>query len=182
VILRGLVARAVTPAPRRSHRRPTNRWIALDADARAAGGPEPVFEPGLARDRTVPRLAVAIDASGSIDAARLALFAAQVAGIGRRTGAEVHVLVFDDGLRAQVRMQGRHWEREITGIGFSRGGGTSFVEVMEAAARLDPAMIVVLTDLDGTFGPPPGRVPVLWAVPEEPPAPPPYGRVLSLAR
>jgi predicted metal-dependent peptidase len=182
VILRGLIARAVTPAPRRSHRRPTSRWLALDSDARTAGGPEPVFEPGLARDRMVPRLAVAIDASGSIDAARLALFAAQVAGIGRRTGAEVHVLVFDDGLRAQVRLQGQHWEREITGTAFSRGGGTSFVEVMEAAARLGPAMIVVLTDLDGDFGPPPGRIPVLWAVPEDPAAPPPFGRVLSLAR
>jgi predicted metal-dependent peptidase len=182
VVLRGLVARAVTPAPRRSHRRPTNRWIALDADARATGGPEPVFEPGLARDRMIPRVAVAIDASGSIDAARLALFAAQVAGIGRRTGAEVHVLVFDDGLRAQTRMQGSHWEAEITRIAFARGGGTSFVEVLAAAARLDPAIVVVLTDLDGEFGPPPGRVPVIWAVPEEPATRPPFGRVLSLAR
>jgi predicted metal-dependent peptidase len=182
VILRGLIARAVTPAPRCSHRRPTNRWIALDSAARAEGRPEPVFEPGLARDRTVPRIAVAVDASGSIDDARLALFAAQVAGIGRRTGAEVHVLVFDDGLRSQTRMQGPNWEAEITRIAFARGGGTSFVEVLAAATRLEPAMIVVLTDLDGDFGPPPGRIPVLWAVPEDPAAPPPFGRVLSLAR
>lgn len=183
VVLRGLVTRAVTQGPRRSHARPTRRWIALDDEARREGAPEPAFEPAQLRERAAARIAVGVDASGSVDAALLALFAAQVAGIGRRTGAEVHVLVFDETVRSKTRMRGANWEREITGIAFARDGGTSFVEVVAEAARLEPAAIVILTDLDGPFGPPPSRIPVIWAVPG--PAPrggPPFGRVLSLAR
>lgn len=183
VVLRGLVTKAVTQAPRLSHARPTRRWIALDDAARRQGAAEPAFEPAHLRERAAPRIAVGVDCSGSVDAPLLALFAAQVAGIGRRTGAEVHVLVFDEAVRTQRRMQGGNWEREITAIDFARGGGTSFVEVMEAAARLEPATIVMLTDLDGPVGPRPARIPVIWAVPGGAPRQaPPFGRVLSLAR
>jgi predicted metal-dependent peptidase len=154
----------------------------MESAARARGSAEPVFEPGIVRDVTVPKVAVAIDASGSIDEGRLALFAAQVAGIGRRTGAEVHVLVFDEAVRSQTRMRGACWEEEITRIAFARGGGTSFVGVIEAAARLEPSVIVVLTDLEGPLGDPPGKVPVIWAVPETPREAPPFGKVVSLGR
>lgn len=182
-VLRALVETAVIQVPRRAPSRPSRRWIAMEAAARATGAPAPAFEPAIARERSAPRLAVCIDASGSVDDAVLALFAAQVAGIGRRTGAEVHVLVFDEAVRAHVRMGGANWEREITGVAFAREGGTSFVAALAEAARLAPAAIVVLTDLDGPFGPPPGRVPVIWAVPEAAPRrTPPFGRVLSLAR
>jgi predicted metal-dependent peptidase len=180
--LRGLVARAVIEHPRRSFARPTRRGIALDDAARRGGEAEPAFEPAALPRRAAPRVAVGVDASASVDETLLALFAAQLAGIGRRAGAEVHVLVFDEAVRSRARMRGADWEREIAGVAFARGGGTSFVEVLAEAARLDPAAIVILTDLDGPFGPPP-RVPVIWAVPDADRAPPPpFGRVLSLAR
>ncbi|MEX5727328.1 putative metal-dependent peptidase [Rhodovulum iodosum] len=182
VVLRGLLARAVQHDPRRTYQRPTRRWIALEGAARAAGGAVPVYEPGTVHRRDAPKIAVGIDSSASIDKARLALFAAQVAGIGRRTGAEVHVLVFDTIVHAHELMTGADWESRILDIAFSREGGTSFVEVIDHAARLAPSAIVILTDLEGVFGPKPGRVPVIWAVPGEVPSAPPFGRVLALDR
>ena len=175
-VLRRLVTKAVTELPRRSWRRPTGRWLALDA----AGEALP-FEPSLARNARVPRVAVGIDSSSSVDETRLALFAAQVAGIARRTGAETHVLVFDEIVQERRVMRGGSWDRAVTGLAFSRDGGTDFAPVLAEADRLDPAVIVMLTDLDAPLPDRP-RAPVIWAVPEEPRAPPPWGRVVSLAR
>ncbi len=183
VTLRGLVTKALIDASHPAWNRPARRWIARDAEARQHGGATPGFQPATQRSVEVPRIAVCIDSSGSVDTARLGLFAAQIAGIGRRTGAEIHVLVFDDGLRSRSRMQGNHWESEIARIAFARDGGTSFVEVIDEAVRLDPSAIVVLTDLDGPFGPAPRCVPVIWAVPDGSPArKPPFGRVIGLER
>jgi hypothetical protein len=116
-----------------------------------------------------------------VDATRLALFAAQVAGIARRTGAETHVLVFDEGVRERRVMKAGSWERAVTGLAFTRDGGTSFAEVMAEADRIDPAVIVMLTDLDAELPARP-RAPVIWAVPEEVRQAPAWGRVVSLAR
>ena len=183
VTLRGLVTKALIDAPHPAWNRPARRWIARDADARLRGSAAPAFQPGTQRSIAVPRIAVCIDSSGSIDRTRLGLFAAQIAGIGRRTGAEVRVLVFDEGLRSSRRMQGGHWESEIARIPFCRDGGTSFVDVINEAAALDPSAIVVLTDLDGPFGPAPRRIPVIWAVPDGIPVQkPPFGRVIGLER
>ena len=175
-VLRRLLTKAVTELPRRSFRRPTGRWLALDA----AGEALP-FEPSAARNARAPRVAVAIDTSSSVDATRLGLFAAQVAGIARRTGAETHVLVFDETVRERRVMKAGTWDRAVTGLSFSRDGGTDFAPVMAEADRLDPAVIVMLTDLDAPLPDRP-KAPVIWAVPEEPRATPPWGRVLSLAR
>jgi hypothetical protein len=175
-VLRRLVTKAVTELPRRSFRRPTGRWLALDAAGQAVP-----FEPSSAREARAPRVAVGIDSSSSVDAARLALFAAQVAGIARRTGAETHVLVFDEGVRERRVMKAGSWERAVTGLAFTRDGGTSFAEVMAEADRIDPAVIVMLTDLDAELPARP-RAPVIWAVPEEVRQAPAWGRVVSLAR
>ena len=175
-LLRSLVTKAVTEAPRRSWRRPTGRWLALDTSGETAP-----FEPITVRDARAPRIAVALDSSGSIDDARLSLFAAQVAGIARRTGAETHVLVFDDGVRAHKVMRAGTWERAISSLDISRDGGTDYAEVMRAADALDPAVIVVLTDLEAEVPPKP-NAPVIWAVPDDDPPAPPYGHRISLSR
>jgi predicted metal-dependent peptidase len=175
-VLRRLVTKAVTELPRQSFRRPTGRWLALDA----AGEALP-FEPSTARTARAPRIAVGIDSSSSVDVTRLGLFAAQVAGIARRTGAETHVLVFDDAVRERRVMRAGGWERRVTDLAFSRDGGTDFAPVLAEADRLDPAVIVMLTDLDAPLPDRP-RAPVIWAVPEEPKVAPAWGRVVSLAR
>jgi len=180
VHLRGLIERAVSEGPRRDAGRPARRWLAADSAARGLGQPTPPFEPGWQRRRVAPRIAVALDCSGSIDDARLALFAAEVAGVARRTGAEIAVLPFDTEVRATLRPRAGEAAQAIRQAAFARGGGTDFAPVLEAAVALDPAIIVVLTDLDGKAGKPP-RVPVLWAVPADTAPKPPFGRVLCLS-
>ncbi|TCP38978.1 DUF2201 family putative metallopeptidase [Rhodovulum marinum] len=184
VVLRGLVSRAVMQNPRPQGTRPARRWLARDADARQRGAPDPAFEPGMLRDQDIPRIVVGVDSSGSVDGTLLAKFAAELAAIAKRTGAETHVLVFDQQVRGRAVMGGAAWEKRITDILFSRDGGTSFIQVMDEALALDPSAVVILTDLEGPFGPmPPKGLPVIWAVPGEPPsAGAPFGRVLSLAR
>jgi hypothetical protein len=180
--LRALVTRAVTDGPQPAHLRPSNRWLAREAAARDEGRPTPAFDPALVRRRAIPRIAVGIDVSGSIDAPRLARFAGEIAGIGARTGAEVHVIAFDDAVRGHARMTGRDWPGEVARLGFTGGGGTSFEGVVAEAEALSPSILVILTDLDGAFGPAPRRLPVVWAVPDAAAAPrPPFGRVVDLS-
>lgn len=179
--LRRLLALATSSAPRVSHRRPRRGWIAAEAEARRRGGPRPVFEPGTARDGRRPRIVVGVDSSGSVADDQLALFAAEVAGVARRTGAETHALLFDDEVYARIEVAEGDLRGALDGAEVRRGGGTAFVDVIEKAAALDPSIIVVLTDLDGAFGPPPRRR-VVWATPLPTWAAPPFGEVLSLAR
>lgn len=177
--LRALAARALAAHPTPTWQRPTGRWLALDGDARRRGTVGPPFEPGQRRMRPVPRLALLLDTSSSVDGTTLALFAAQVAGIGRRVGGEVHLIVFDDGVRRQERMQGADWPSALARMPFSRGGGTDYAEAFERAAALTPSALVVLTDLGAPLPPEP-RVPVIWGVPKAVRGTPGYGQVVRL--
>lgn len=62
------------------------------------------------------------------------------------------------------------------------GGGTSHVPVFEWIAEqgIDPACLVCLTDLYTAFPPAPPHYPVLWAVLNGPPTPPPFGMRVDL--
>ena len=179
VVLRRLLAAAVraerSPAPTR----PSRRWIAAAGLAAAAGGRTPGFEPGTRPWTGIPRIAVALDASGSVDDARLALFWAEVTGIARRAGAEVRLIVFDDAIRvSETYGPGR---APAAPPDMPRGGGTAFRPPIEAALAAGAAALVVLTDLDGDVGAEPGGLRVIWAVPDGTRAAPPWGRMVSLA-
>lgn len=181
VHLRRLLAKAVAEAPRLSYRRPRSGWIAAEAEARLSGGPTPVFEPGQARNRKRPRIVVGLDSSGSISDVVLSLFAAEVAGIARRSGAETHLLCFDETVYDHTVLKPGQCEAALTSADIRRDGGTSFRDVMDEAQKLDPSIVVILTDLEGPFGPPP-RFDVVWATPRAFWSVPPFGKVLSLAR
>ncbi len=177
--LRRLVTRAVSDGPRQSYRRPASRWIAMEAEARRNGRPQPVFQPGRARDARRARVAIGLDTSSSVDDLTLALFAAEAAGIARRTGAETLVLGFDETVHTEVAMGPGRWETAITGAEMRRDGGTDFRPLIARAAELAPSILVILSDLDGPTGPPP-RVPVIWAVPGGHDVTPPFGRLVRL--
>jgi predicted metal-dependent peptidase len=181
VHLRRLLARAVSETPRLSHRRPRAGWIAAEAEARRSGGPAPVFEPGLARNRKRARIVVGLDSSGSVGDAVLSLFAAEVAGVARRSCAETHLLCFDDTVYQHAVLEPAQCESALTSVEFRREGGTSFENVMDEARRIEPSIAVILTDLDGPFGPRP-PFDVVWATPNPVWPTPPFGKVLSLAR
>jgi hypothetical protein len=180
--LRRLLLRATLDMPSPSHRRPSGRWLASEALARAGGTPVPVFQPGVTRSRPAPRLVIGLDCSTSIDEARLALFMAEITGIARRMAAECHVMSFDTEVRHTLRLDTHRAMAQITALDLPQGGGTDFAPLVARAKRMAPSALIVLTDLDGPTGPDP-RFPVIWAVPDADPSPTaPFGRVLSLAR
>nr|WP_255569799.1 VWA-like domain-containing protein [Actibacterium sp. 188UL27-1] len=147
------------------------------------GGPQPIYEPGTRATRDAPRVAVGIDMSSSVDDALLARFAAEIRNITARYRAETHILPFDDVVLDRIRvLPGAVWTVDLMPTDIARGGGTSFIDVIETAAQLEASIAVVLTDLDGPSGPKPRTMPVLWAVPQDPVPPCPFGRVVSLAR
>ena len=178
VQLRGLLAKAVSDTPRVSHRRPANQWIAMAAHAHQTGTPEPVFQPGRVKDATRPRVVVGLDTSSSITATILALFMSELEGVSRRSGAEVHVLAFDEEVHEARRIDANGW-RGLRDTPLRTGGGTAYAPVIAAATRLKPSILVMLTDLDAPFGPAP-PYPVLWAVPGRGVVEVPFGRVLRI--
>lgn len=179
--LRRLLARAVTPDPRQSYRRPRSAWIARDAEAVTSGTPRPAFEPADTRQSVRPRLVIGIDTSGSVTPDVLAIFAGEVIGITRKTGAETHILCFDEEVYAHQTLTDTDPHGLFQSLRFRRDGGTSFIDLMAQASRLQPSAIVVLTDTLGTFGPAPDTR-VIWASPQPVHQPPPFGEVLDLSR
>ncbi len=176
--LRRHLARALLPHPYPSHRRPARRWIAAEDAARRTQTPAPPFEPGLSRATPAPRIALALDMSGSVDDTRLGLFLAEVQGIARRVMAEVWLIPFDDAADTPIRL---YPARLTLPPDLRRGGGTAFGPAITMATRLNPSIAVILTDLDGDPGPAP-RFPVLWTVPDDTGLiAPPFGHVLSMA-
>lgn len=177
VHLRGLLARALTERPHPSWRRPSGRWVARMAEAERSGGPVPVFEPGRQRMDHRPRIVIGLDTSSSIDAQTLRLFAAEAEAIARRTGAEAHLLAFDEAVFAAERLDRTGWAVLRDGR-MRTGGGTDYRDLFEKAGRVQPSLMVVLTDLDAPLPAAP-VFPVLWAVPCAVPDPA-FGRVLRI--
>jgi predicted metal-dependent peptidase len=136
------------------------------------------WEPGRVSSRRVPRLAVIVDVSGSIDDALLARFAVELDAITRRAEAGLVLVVGDDRVRrVETRAPGDSGLREVA---FDGGGGTDFTPLLEAADAHRPDVGIVLTDLEGParFRP---RWPVVWAVPaSHAHAVAPFGRTLVL--
>ncbi len=179
LILRRLLTQTVMMDRRADPRRPSRRWIAAAAQAQQAGTATPGFQPGFAAQTDIARLLVAIDASGSIDDARLALFWAEVTGIARRLRVDLHLAVFDDAIRHTDRIDPS--QTRLTLPPMPRDGGTDFAPVVRHATALGVSAVVILTDLDGDPGVAP-RFPVFWAVPDGHGVTAPYGRLIDLAR
>jgi len=158
-VLRHQLARALVQEPERSWSRPARSWLANQG--RTASGRRLPFEPGTVGSRNVPRLAVVLDVSGSVDDHMLAGFSAQLRAITSQTQAVAVVVVGDDEVRdVRTFRPGAVTLDEWTLEG---GGGTDFAPLLAEAATHRPDYIVVLTDLDGPAGRAP-RCPVLWAV------------------
>lgn len=178
-VLRVQLARALTPRLAVSWSRPARSYIANQG--RNAAGHRMPWEPGFSASRRVPRLAVVVDVSGSVDDALLEQFAREIEAITRRLEAGLVLVVGDDRVRHVARVEpadaGRSGLRELA---FHGGGGTDFTPLLQEADTHRPDIGVVLTDLQGParFQP---RWPVIWAVPAaHARAVAPFGRVLVL--
>lgn len=180
ILLRRAVMKAITRSPRMSWTRPAKRWIGAEDNARRLGRPTPAYEPGIEKLNGAPRIAVGVDNSMSIGEKEIELFASEIASIGKKTGSEIHLFIFDTEVHAHHKLAGIHFEKEIRNISFARGGGTSFVDVLEKAAEVRPSVIVMLTDLFGPFGEKPD-CDVIWASPDKDSPEAPFGKTISLA-
>ncbi|MDZ4087876.1 MAG: VWA-like domain-containing protein [Tabrizicola sp.] len=177
IVLRGLLARAVVERPTPSWTRPSRPFIARLAEAERTGGPVPVFQPGQRRSGQRPRIVVGLDTSSSIDPQTLRLFWAEATGIARRTGAEVHLLAFDEAVHASSQLDPAAWRNQQPAE-VRTGGGTDFTDLFAKTARLQPSILVVLTDLDAPIPAAP-RFPVVWAVTGRVETPP-FGRLIRI--
>jgi hypothetical protein len=196
-VLRVRLARALSQQPGLSWSRPSRSWLANRGRVGGAGvgvgvggvnqgahgaGRLP-WEPGRTSARSVPRLVVVVDVSGSIDDALLARFGRELHAVVRRLEARLVVVIGDDRVReVRVHEPGRSDFDGLQATPFAGGGGTDFAPLLAEAARHRPDLAVVLTDLDGPAGAPP-PFPVLWALPPAAAAArplAPFGQILSL--
>ena len=176
MVLRRLLARGLTRQPGISWSRPARSYFANQGRTRS--GRRMPWEPGTTTARTVPRLALVVDVSGSIDAPLLARMSAEVAAITRRLEAPVVLVIGDNAVRGVENCA--PGTVDLRRLQFTGGGGTDFTPLLAEADAHAPDMIVVLTDLDGPARHVP-RAPVLWAVPDTGVAvTAPFGRVLLL--
>jgi predicted metal-dependent peptidase len=176
-VLRTLLARSLAPSPSISWSRPSRSYIANQG--RAGPTRRMPWEPGTSASKSVPRLVVIVDVSGSIAADLMERFAREIEAITRRQEASLVLVVGDDRVRRVERfLPGRSNLRELT---FEGGGGTDFTPLLEEASAHDPDIAVVLTDLDGPARYRP-KWPVIWAVPESHTmVTVPFGRKLTLS-
>jgi predicted metal-dependent peptidase len=183
-ILRTQLARGLARSPDLSWSRPTRSYLANQgrsgsrAGGRAGARHRMPWEPGITPSRSVPRLVVIVDVSGSIEDTLLERFAREIEAIVRRLEAGLMLVIGDDAVQRVVHCEpGRAGLSEIE---FNGRGGTDFTPLLQEADRHAPDIGVVLTDLQGPaqFRP---RWPVLWAVPEAfAQAIQPFGRKLIL--
>jgi predicted metal-dependent peptidase len=175
-LLRTQLARRLAPRRGLSWSRPSRSYLANQG----RGGPHRrlPWEPGYTASRSVARLAVIVDVSGSIEEGLMERFAREIEAITRRVESAMVLIIGDDRVQRVVEFEpGRS---EFADIEFNGRGGTDFTPLLEEARKHHPDIAVVLTDLEG-----PARFrpswPVLWAVPESHAfAQQPFGRKLVL--
>ncbi len=175
-VLRTQLARALAARPDLSWSRPSRSYLANRG--RVGRCHRMPWEPGMTASRRVPRLALVVDVSGSVDDALMQRFACEVEALSRRLEAPLVLIVGDERVR-EVR-NFAPGASGLRGIRFTGGGGTDFTPLLEEVQRQRPDIAVVLTDLQGParFKP---SCPVIWAVPAwHPPVVPPFGRLLPL--
>lgn len=123
------------------------------------------------------QMVVAVDCSGSIDSATLGEFAREIKAIHQDCQPErTHVIYFD----SEVSHTDHFDTDEEIQIEMHGGGGTAFSPIFKGleAQGIDPACVVVLTDLCcSDFGSEPGY-PVLWVSTD--PGTAPWGEVVLM--
>lgn len=119
-----------------------------------------LYMPAL-RSEAMPPLVVAVDTSGSIGSGEIDSFAAEINTIIAETRPERTHIVYID---AKVRRADTFEPDDPVVLNPLGGGGTDFRPAFQwvTDAGIDPACLIYLTDLYGTFGETPPEYPVLW--------------------
>ncbi len=165
-VLREFLSRALTAREDYSWSNPNRRFIA-----------QGLYLPSL-RSEALGEIVLAVDTSGSIDAATLASFAAECNGILECSPCRVTVLYCDAHIQRVQEWEPSDGPLALDAVG---GGGTDHRPVTEwiCQSGIDPAAVVMLTDGETTYPDAPSY-PVLWALTPGSTARPPFGHVLTL--
>jgi len=127
-----------------------------------------IYLPSLRSRLSLGSAMISIDSSGSMDQDSICQAIGIVQRVARLRGLRLIVVVQDTGAEVIYDGPAEGWmNREIRA-----GGGTDFRPLMALAAKMKPEVLVAITDLEGPHGPRPGRVKVLWVVPESAGQPP----------
>ena len=127
-----------------------------------------IYLPSLRTQRASGSIMVSIDTSGSMCADDISKATGIVQRVSQSKSRRLIVVIHDT--QAEVVYDGpaNGWvNRDIRA-----GGGTDFRPLMALAAKMKPEVLVAITDLEGPHGPRPGRMKVLWVVPEHAGQPP----------
>ncbi len=122
------------------------------------------------------RIVVAVDTSGSIDQVLLAQFATELQTIVAEVEPSSVDVIYCDTHVHRVETFDRGDLVTLNAVG---GGGTRFAPVFDKVAEGDdPAVLIYLTDLDGSFPQDAPAYPVIWAS-SDPSGTAPFGDVVS---
>lgn len=175
-ILRTKLQRALSLQPETNWSRPTRSWLANQG--RTSNGQRMPWEPGTSYSKSVPRLCIMVDVSGSVANELMTHFANEIDRMVRTLGADALLIIGDDTVREQHRL--KSGVSQLRDIAFTGGGATDFVPLLNAASAFKPDIGVFLTDLEGPAGDAP-HWPVIWAVPADARAQPvPFGQRILL--
>ena len=124
--------------------------------------PQGIYLPSLRSER-MGEMVVAVDTSGSIGAHQLSQFAAEINAIAEDVRPErVHIVYCDAAVGKVEEYTEDDMPLKLTPCG---GGGTAFAPVFDWVEQqgLEPACLVYLTDMYGSFPKLEPSYPVLWA-------------------
>lgn len=125
-------------------------------------------------------LFVVLDTSGSVNAAELDAFAAEIAAIKGQARARITLHACDDRLASEGPWVFESWEAVTLPSGLAGGGGTDFRPVFDwiRDAMHRPDLLVYFTDAEGDFPQIAPPYPVVWLV--KGPASVPWGERIQL--
>lgn len=149
-----------------SWKKPNRRFVAQE-----------IYLPSLYSE-SMGEMIIAVDTSGSIGDRELALFAGYLNAVLQEVKPlKVHVVYADAEVNQVEEFLPENYPVTLKAVG---GGGTDFAPVFDwaLAQGIQPACLVYLTDLYGSFPPYEPGYPVLWMTLDEREAP--FGEVKSL--
>lgn len=134
-----------------------------------------LYLPGV-RSEQMPAIAIGVDGSGSCWD-KQEEFAAELTSVMAECAPEMIVVIYAD---AKVQHVEEFQRGETINFVAKGGGGTSFRPVFEYIEQenIEPACLIYLTDLEGTFPESEPEYPVLWAATTD--IQPPFGETVRL--
>ncbi len=131
-------------------------------------------------EQRLDHIVIAVDASGSVDAATLAMFMGELQTVLEFFDTRLTVLFHDTKVHDMQSLSRADLSEVIVPVG---GGGTDFRPIPEALEQegIHPRCLVWFTDLECTRFPEEPGYPVLWMVPKPGGETPPFGEVVYMS-